>query len=132
MDSFPLTDSSSPTRTPATGVQEWRFEIQSAGRKRVVSTAGGSYPRWAPDGRELYYLQPDGKLMAASVHRSGDRLDVGIPVALFQPPILGGGSNVVGRRPQYDDARDGRFLINVALREVQPSPITVVLNWKPK
>jgi hypothetical protein len=26
---------------------------------------------------------------------------------------------------------DGRFLINVALSEVTPAPITVVLNWKP-
>jgi len=34
-----------------------------------VSTAGGSDPRWRPDGKELYYLAPDLKLMAAAVSR---------------------------------------------------------------
>jgi hypothetical protein len=45
--------------------------------------------------------------------------------------MVGGGTNVVGRRQQYDVGSDGRFLINVALSEVMPAPITVILNWKP-
>ena len=107
-------------------------EFRGPGRRRLVSTAGGNYPRWAADGRELYYIQSDGKLMAAPVHGQGEKLDIGPAAPLFQPPIVGGGSNIVGRRQQYDVARDGRFLINVTLQEIPPSPITVVLNWQPK
>jgi hypothetical protein len=43
---------------------------------------------------------------------------------------VGGGTNIdLGR--QYDVARDGRFLINVAADEAAGSPITVILNWAP-
>jgi len=96
-----------------------------------VSTTGGIYPRWSADGQELYYVRADGTLMAATIHERGDDLDIGTPVALFKPEMVGGGTNVVGRRQQYDVGSDGRFLINVALSEVMPAPITVILNWKP-
>ena len=77
-----------------------------------VSTSGGVYPRWSPDGKEVYYIAPDSKLMATPVTVRGDALEVGTPLALFQTRIVGGGSNVVGRRQQYTVASDGRFLIN--------------------
>ena len=70
--------------------------------------------------------------MAAPVQGQGEKLHIGPAAPLFQPPIVGGGTNIVGRRQQYDVARDGRFLVNVTLQEVPPSPITVVLNWLPK
>jgi serine/threonine protein kinase len=101
-------------------------------REWVVSSNGGKYPRWSADGSELYYIRADGALMAATVKERGDDIDVGAPIELFKPPIVGGGANVVGRRQQYDVGRDGRFLINVALSEVTPAPITVILNWQPK
>ncbi len=94
-----------------------------------VSTAGGLFPRWRTDGRELYYLGPDGQMMAAPVTATGTTLEPGTPVALFQTRIVGGGTdNRQGR--QYDVAPDGRFLINTVLDDAA-SPITVILNWKP-
>ena len=102
------------------------------GREWIVSTTGGIYPRWSADGQELYYVRADGTLMAATIHERGDDLDIGTPVALFKTEMVGGGTNVVGRRQQYDVGSDGRFLINVALSEVTPAPITVILNWKPQ
>src|SRR5205807_7234625 len=57
-----------------------RFEIvvqpfpDPAG-KWQVSTNGGIQPRWRADGKELYFIAPDGKLMAASVTASGAQLD---------------------------------------------------------
>src|SRR5262249_29206426 len=94
-----------------------------------VSTAGGIQPRWRPDGKELYFVSPDGKLMAASVTTSGATFTVGTPVALFPvmlPPGLG------ANRHQYAVSRDGRFLINEPVDKSTTTPITLILNWKPK
>ena len=97
-----------------------------------MSGAGGIYQRWAHDGRELYYVEPGGKLMAVPIRVNGTALDVGAPAALFQPRMVGGGTNAVDRRHQYDVAPDGRFLINVVIEEAGMSPITVILNWQPR
>ena len=43
----------------------------SAGGQWQVSTSGGISPRWRPDGKELYYIAPDGKLMAAPITANG-------------------------------------------------------------
>ena len=93
-----------------------------------VSTTGGTYPRWRPDGQELYYLGPDGQMMAAPINTTGLTLEPGPPVALFPTKIYGGGLSRLGR--QYDVARDGRFLINTVLDET-PAPITLLQNWRP-
>jgi hypothetical protein len=101
------------------------------GGQWLISTAGGVYPRWASDGKELYYIDPTGRLMAVTIGVKSDALEVGKPVALFQPHILGGGANMIGRNQQYDVAPDGRFLINVLNDEALNSPLTILLNWKP-
>jgi eukaryotic-like serine/threonine-protein kinase len=95
-----------------------------------ASTMGGIFPKWRPDGRELYYIAPDGKLMAVSIAVSGQTLEPGPPVALFATRILGGGTDSNQGR-QYDVSRDGRFLINTVLDDATTSPITLLLNWKP-
>jgi Tol biopolymer transport system component len=110
-----------------------RYEIYARpfpgpGGQSTVSTSGGVYPRWSPDGKELFYLAPDGRLMAAQVV-TGTTLNAAAPVALFQTRIVGGGASIVGSRQQYDVASDGRFLINVAT-ESAPQPITLILNWQ--
>jgi serine/threonine protein kinase/Tol biopolymer transport system component len=96
-----------------------------------VSTAGGISPRWSPDGTELYYVAPDGFLMAVSVRFDGDRPFVGVPVPLFQPGIVSGGTQVLGFKQQYDVAGDGRFLVNVPADGARTPPLTLVLNWQP-
>jgi Tol biopolymer transport system component len=95
-----------------------------------VSTAGGVYPRWSRDGKELYFIAPDAKMMAASIRATATTLEAGAPAALFQTRRLGGGVNVIGRSHQYDVARDGRFLVNIEAESVIP-PITLLMNWKP-
>jgi Tol biopolymer transport system component len=97
-----------------------------------VSMAGGVSPRWAPDGKELYYFAPDGKLMAAAIAVRGITLEIGARTPLFQPRIVGGGTSIVGHRQQYAVAPDGRFLLNVAQDNTSELPITLILNWKPK
>ena len=101
------------------------------GRSRTqVSTSGGTQVRWSANGNEVFYLAPDGKLMAASVSLNGATPDVKLPVALFQT-YLATGTNVIGNKPQYAVARDGRFLLNTAV-ESPSAPIVVSINWMQK
>ncbi len=98
-----------------------------------VSTAGGSQPRWRPDGKELFYIAPDARLMAVpiAVGTDGQTLEPGAPVPLF-PTRLASGANILSggfSKPQYAVAPDGRFLLNTAVDEETASPITIVLNW---
>ena len=95
-----------------------------------VSTAGGIFPRWRPDGKELYYIGPAGQMMAAPVTATGTTLEPGAPVALFETRIVGGGTDI-GQGRQYDVTRDGRFLINTVLNDAASAPITLLQNWKP-
>ncbi len=96
-----------------------------------VSTAGGITPVWRAAGQALYYLAPDGTMMAAPVTTRGTALEPGTPVALFPTRIVGGGGDGNQGR-QYDVTRDGRFLINTVLNDAAATPITLIQNWQPK
>jgi Tol biopolymer transport system component len=99
----------------------------SANSRWQVSKAGGEEPRWRRDGKELFYLSGEGKLMAAAV-KTGSNFEAGPPVKLFQTHV---------RQPissqdvfSYDVAGDGqRFLINTKVDEPNPSPLSIILNW---
>jgi Tol biopolymer transport system component/tRNA A-37 threonylcarbamoyl transferase component Bud32 len=92
------------------------------GGKWQASTAGGRTPRWRKDGRELYYLAPDDKMMAVDVGEKGAGLQLGIAHPLFQahvPPLAA----------MYDVSRDGRFLLNSIGEDKTATPLTLVVNW---
>ena len=101
-----------------------------AGGQWQVSTAGGLFPAWRRDGKELYYLNPAGVMMAASIIVTGTTLAPGAPVVLFPTRIAGGGVDTQQGR-QYDVGPDGRFLINIQV-ESAAAPITLLMNWKPE
>ena len=101
-----------------------------AGGQWQVSTTGGIMPLWRPDGRELYYLNPAGVMMAAPITVTGTMLAPGAPVALFPTRIHGGGADAQQGR-EYDVASDGRFLINTEL-DSSAAPITLLMNWNPE
>ena len=94
------------------------------GGKRQVSTAGGTLPRWRRDGKELFYIGLDQKLMAAEVGAKGGTFENGPVSALFGPLISGRGF-------LYDVAADGqRFLAVVPPEQgTNAEPLTVVQNW---
>ena len=94
---------------------------------RQVSTSGGYWPRWRPDGKELYYVGLDGKMMAVPIAVKGATIERGLPTTLFQTPVSG---TAPQNRSQYDIAPDGRFLF-VTVADAALPPITVLLNWKP-
>lgn len=102
----------------------------AAGGLWQISTAGGIYPTWSPDGQELYYLDPAGNMMAATINISGDTVEMGALIELFPTRILGGGTEN-GQSRQYDVAADGRFLINT-MGEGTTTPITLIMNWNPE
>jgi hypothetical protein len=104
----------------------WEVYVQTfptPGAKRTISVGGGAEPQWRRDGRELYYLAPDGKLMAAAVSIRDDVFDAGRPVTLFQAHIP---ADIITFRNHYAPSRDGqRFLIDSA---DDNEPINVVVN----
>jgi hypothetical protein len=92
-----------------------------------VSTGGGAQVRWSADGTEIFYVAPDGAMMAVPVGFAGGSPAVELPVRLFQTH-LASGINVLGNKPQYAVSRDGRFLLNSAI-ETASAPIVVSVNW---
>jgi Tol biopolymer transport system component len=95
-----------------------------------VSMGGGGQPRWRRDGKELFYISDDSKMMAVEVS-TAPVFKVVVRKALFAAPIRdGGNSNNVTR---YDVTADGnKFLIDSLLTGTSVpavTPITVVLNW---
>ena len=96
------------------------------GVKRQISVGGGVVPLWRGDGRELYYLAPDGTLMAAAVASSESTVDVtGIrPLFKTRRKLL----QTTGY-PYAVAADGGRFLINTTPEQQASAPLTVVLNW---
>jgi Tol biopolymer transport system component/tRNA A-37 threonylcarbamoyl transferase component Bud32 len=93
--------------------------------KWLVSRGGGVQPRWRRDGKELFYISPDSKMMAAEVDTRGV-FQSGEPRALFQTDIVDTG---IRTGPMsWDVAPDGRFLI-ITESSIDPS-VTVVLNWR--
>lgn len=116
-------------------IESGRFEIYvrpfpGPGGQWQVSTGGGTSPRWRADGKELYYLAPDDELMAVPVMTQSTAqaatITPGTPAALFRAHMVEG-----SQKPQYDVARDGRFLINTELESASTEPIHLLLNWKP-
>jgi serine/threonine protein kinase/Tol biopolymer transport system component len=103
------------------------------GKKRQVSTAGGFAPRWRRDGREIFYLAPDRRLMAVRVTIAGDEIEPAAPVRLFDAAVAGGtvpasDGYALAFRREYDVAADGqRFLLNLVT--ATSMSMTVATNW---
>ena len=110
----------------------WEIYVTSfpdAHGKWQISNGGGDQPKWRRDGKELFYITPDGKIMAAPV-TVGANFDAGTPGLLFQanPREMVATSEQV----TYDVSKDGqRFLINTQLK-TGTTPMSIVLNWTAK
>ncbi len=88
--------------------------------KWQVSTGGGDWPVWSRDGRELYFISADGKMMAVDIKIDGRNFEAGVPRALFSVPGL----------HQFDVGKDGRFLIEVPQATTSDVSINVMVNWQ--
>jgi Tol biopolymer transport system component/DNA-binding winged helix-turn-helix (wHTH) protein len=95
--------------------------------QRQVSSGGGRQPRWRADGKELFYLSMEKKMMSVSVSKT-DPLLFGSPLVLFQTrahdPVAGSESL------SYDVSPDGKqFLINTELPQEPAVSVDIVLHW---
>ncbi len=98
-----------------------------SGTSKWQVSRGGGEPRWRRDGKELFYLSAEGKMMAVPL-RLGSSFEAGSPVVLFQTHL---------RQPisaqdvfSYDVTGDGqKFLINTKVDEPNAAPLSIILNW---
>jgi serine/threonine protein kinase len=98
-----------------------------AAEKIPISTAGGDFPRWRRDGRELYYFAPDGRLIAVPVSGTPTTLAVGTPTELFRVRVP---NDLIGR--PFDVSADGQRFLAFIVQDPKPSTINVILNWSPR
>jgi Tol biopolymer transport system component len=102
-----------------------RYEIvvrpfPNEGPARTISRDGGKYPRWRGDGKELFFVSPDGTMMAAGFDATNG-VSQGVPQPLFPTQI-----RVGDNRPYAVDKNGQRFLLKVA-----PDPqLVVVMDWR--
>ena len=62
--------------------------IPATGDQWPVSAAGGEHPQWRSDGRELFFLAPDGSIVSATI-APGPKFDVAAPRVLFETGLTG-------------------------------------------
>jgi Tol biopolymer transport system component len=98
------------------------------GGKFLVSKNGGAQPGWRWDGKELFFLSPDSRIVEAAIDTT-DQFQAGIPTPLFTvATTAGANAGELGR--QYAVTKDGRrFLVNVIQEQSTAIPLTVVVNW---
>ena len=97
------------------------------GGKWQISNAGGDQPQWRRDGKELYYVAPDRRLMVAAVD-AGTAFNAARPESLFETfvPLSG----ITDDRNNYVPAADGqRFLVNTLANAGISQPLVLVVNW---
>ena len=98
-----------------------------------VSVDGGAQVRWNSNGKELFYLATDNRLMAVPIRFLPDGItaESGTPLPLFATTLGNPGGPV--NRQLYVVAPGGQsFVMNSATGEANASPITVILNWSPQ
>ena len=98
----------------------------ASGGKWQITAEGGVEPKWRRDGRELYYLNFEGKLMSVAI--GGAPFTAGRPVELFQTPLTVNRAQPTRDR-RYDIAPDGRFLTVIPSATSEPTPYSVIVNW---
>jgi Tol biopolymer transport system component len=109
-------------------LESGRWEVYLAAfpaftEKRQISNNGGCQPVWRKDGKELFYLAMDGKVMVTEV-KSGTTLTSGVPQVLFQSSL-----QVDPHLHQYNVTGDGKKFIFGERISGGVEQFTVVLNW---
>ena len=95
----------------------------------LLSAHGGGMVQWRRDGREIFYVDLERRLMSVALQTRPDgTLVPGVPAPLFETRL--GAPVQTNSGQQYMVSADGRrFLVN-RLEEENADPITVILNWR--
>jgi serine/threonine protein kinase len=97
--------------------------LARTGEKWRISSNGGAMAQWRRDGKELYYVTNDRRLMSVDVNPSSPKFESSAPRQLFQ-------ANIKESNLSYGVTPDGqRFLVNAYAQTNNPAPMTIVLNW---
>jgi Tol biopolymer transport system component/predicted Ser/Thr protein kinase len=115
-----------------TGRLEVYVRAFPAGAERwQISAAGGWFPEWRRDGRELYYLSSRSEMMAAEVRPAGSRLVFGSPRRLFETtlPRLSQSLSSVNNHLYMVTADGQRFLVMAPVTDPAQDRIAVIVNW---
>jgi Tol biopolymer transport system component len=95
----------------------------------VVSRGGGVMPRWRRDGKELFFISPDWKMMAVDVS-TNPTFQSGTPHALFDTEMVDTG---IRTGPMsWDIAPDGKRFLIISENSAGASSLNVILNWRPE
>jgi Tol biopolymer transport system component len=95
--------------------------------KRQISNNGGVQPLWRRDGRELFYLSPQGQLVAVQIRADAvATVEASVPQILFQT-----GLNPSPQLGEYAVTRDGQRFLVVEPVGGKSQAITLLLNWRP-
>jgi hypothetical protein len=92
--------------------------------RQQISIAGGQFPQWGSNGRELFYVSLDNRLMAVQLKPEAGAFQASSPSELFPLPIL----NRPGGSP-YEVSRDGQRFLVLTSPEVPQQPLNVIVNW---
>jgi hypothetical protein len=115
-------DSAPRRNSGGTGALDFRA-FPAGDRIRPVSTGGGEQPTWAPDGKSLFFIAPQG-LVSVAVSDAG--VPTGRPAIAYDKPF--GQSDPIAR--DYTIAPDGRpFIIEPSERRPGVTHLCVVTNW---
>ena len=95
------------------------------GGKWQVSVGGGNEASWRRDGRELYYVNSSGMLLAVPVTLSPSGFSTGAAVTLFDVGTRGGSAG----NGRYEPASDGRRFLVRQIVDPPAQPLRVILNW---
>jgi serine/threonine-protein kinase len=98
----------------------------SMSSSRLISTGGGTEPRWAHNGKELFY-RSSGQMMAVPV-TPGTTLGLGSPKTLF--PLAG--YRAARNRQQYDVTPDDRRFLMIREFGDSGDEVVYVENWFPE
>jgi Tol biopolymer transport system component len=100
-----------------------------------ISNQGGRQPHWRGDGRELFYLAPDGTFMAVNVKtnvvKDGAAFEFDPPQELFRTSVRAYSGPPALPPNVYAVSHDGRrFLINSVVKDPPLTPINIVTGWQ--
>jgi Tol biopolymer transport system component len=108
-----------------TGTEVYVAPFPGPGGKWQVSNLGGRVPTWSSDGKQLFYLSPDDKMMAVDIKSSPASIQPGTPRALFATRSSTG---VLGAR-LYDVAPGSRRFLVWEFGGNTSQALTLVVNW---
>ncbi|MBI3679303.1 MAG: hypothetical protein HY235_02780 [Acidobacteria bacterium] len=86
-----------------------------------------THPRWRGDGKEIFFLSPDGKMMSAGIKLARGAVEAGVPQPLFDANAIVAFRN----RYTYDVTRDGQgFVILSPPESAAAEPIHILSGWQ--